>query len=107
MVYLKSIEQSLIQVNLYHQFQLERSRKQKEDFMKVIKEGKQTANFMRVICKVCSSELEITADDLKQNSKGTIPLFTVSYRYKCPCCNSSIDIGYHELSEGILFDLIV
>ena len=73
--------------------------------MKVIKEGMQTVNVMRVICKACSAELEITSGDLKKASKGTTPLFTEAYRYECPCCHLPQYIAYNDLSETILLDL--
>lgn len=69
--------------------------------MKVIKEGKKIEGIMRVICKTCEAELEITAGDLKKEP-GDRP--TV-YSYKCPCCRRKNYIGYIDLSKEIRFDM--
>ena len=73
-------------------------------FMKVIKEGKQIAGIMRVTCKTCRAELEITASDLKEEP-GDRPIDPTVFRYKCPCCRRTNYLGYNDLSKEILFDM--
>ena len=73
-------------------------------FMKVIKEGKQIVGVMRVTCKTCQAELEITASDLKEEP-GDGPFYPTVYSYKCPCCRRINYLGYNDLSEEILFDM--
>ncbi len=72
--------------------------------MKVIKEGKKIEGIMRVTCKTCEAELEITAGDLRKEP-GDIPSDHTVYSYKCPCCRRRNYIGYSDLSEEIRFDM--
>lgn len=72
--------------------------------MKVIKEGKKIEGIMRVICKTCEAELEITAGDLKEQP-GDGPIYPTTYSYKCPCCKRTNYLGYNDLTEEIQFDL--
>lgn len=72
--------------------------------MKVIKEGKKIEGNMRVTCKTCKAELEITAGDLKEEPRDRSIDPTV-YSYKCPCCKRRNYIGYSDLSEEIRFDM--
>lgn len=72
--------------------------------MKVIKEGKKIEGIMRVTCKTCEAELEITAGDLKE-SPGDRTFDPTTYYYKCPCCRRTNYLGYNDLSAEIHFDL--
>lgn len=72
--------------------------------MKVIKEGKEIKGTMRVICKTCKAELEITAGDLKEQPIDR-PTDPTTYSYKCPCCKRTNYLGYNDLTKEIYFDL--
>ena len=72
--------------------------------MKVLKKGKKIRGVMRVTCKTCEAELEITTGDLKEEP-GDRPFDPTSYYYKCPCCRRTNYVDYSDLTEEILFEL--
>ena len=74
--------------------------------MKVIKNGKKIVGVMRVICKKCEAELEIEAKDLKEEESVDSSTDPTVYSYKCPCCFRTQYLGYSDLSEEILFDML-
>lgn len=66
--------------------------------MKVIKQGKGIKPVMRVICKVCESELEVDTGDLKY-IPGEVPGDSDLYTYQCPCCSYTNYLKPKEVTE--------
>lgn len=71
--------------------------------MKILKRGK-VENYKKtinVICKECSSELEIKKRNLSRNMQIQIPIPGIGcYAFKCPVCkkwNSTTNEQEHEL----------
>ncbi len=64
--------------------------------MKVIKENKST---MRVNCKKCDAELEISAGDLKKEPDDDWGYG--AYYYVCPCCHSTQYRLLNEVSKQV------
>lgn len=58
--------------------------------MRIIKAAKKTDEFIAV-CGHCNSIVGITADDVRWGNG--------SYRFTCPVCDHTIDLGYDELDD--------